>query len=807
MSLITGVPLQVEFHKHCELWLYPPDGSLVFLHDARKLHVELEMFGNMGGKLTFVLDAQSPHFSAAIADGRVFVEFRRCGRSEGWFIVQNVGRARTNDGYTEEGAAEFYCAPVCFDLDGARILPDLDTDDFHWTYTGYPDDGIKDCLRKQIIAATSYDDPDGNSRELASWQVAADKSQHGSASETLYGRGEKLLEKIQFWSTAWGFIDFAAYGVWAGGVLSIEFDTYFPRRGADRSRTNVDGNDPVYLNDAGDNILGCRLQQDNFTERNAIYDQSLSLVTRDTDRRTSYGLKEMILGPVNADVLTESMTQALAKNTVKKGVEYTLLQTNAFRYAQDFELGDRISHNNIFFGTAVKHEPIKRVILDYGDEGFEVLALVLGDPEPDLIDRMQGGEPWPWDQPKDVSWADDIQPVAGTNVTGTVREVPYADHQHRHRLLDHDGAGAIPDANGDLQLIEGTNISIEQGPNPEEITISGSGVAGADYAVPTIIYGTTHAEGSAETVMRSDATFQLQFEDDATDVGYPDPDDSNIFGIKGGTGCSTDIAAEPSDHDININTVWVRADLRTGSGGQTGLHPTDMSGGFTEPVLIGAGTTTEGSWVNYDGSYQTKLDVWGLIRTRRSLYSTENSLALWGRDAITGDIIVHVVDERSAVGGGGGAACILNVFDADVPRAQFDTEYNDDNPSFIMGEWNVQDSVGAVDWMVNPHTSKATLNNSLDFEVYSDQGSTKKASITGSDGTIDTVIGYQLGATAPAGHILRGDGTRYIDSDLAGGVTGKVNYAAAVVTIDSNAVVGDGEPGTMWAGMIWVDTS
>jgi len=107
-------------------------------------------------------------------------------------------------------------------------------------------------------------------------------------------------------------------------------------------------------------------------------------------------------------------------------------------------------------------------------------------------------------------------------------------------------------------------------------------------------------------------------------------------------------------------------------------------------------------------------------------------------------------------------------------------------------------------------TIDGTLNiwDAGDINVYSDSpGTVLKASIDGATGRINTVQGYQYQAAAPAGHFLRGNGTDYIDDNLAGGVTGKVTHAGTTTTIDSNVVVQDGEPATMWAGMVWCDTS
>jgi len=42
--------------------------------------------------------------------------------------------------------------------------------------------------------------------------------------------------------------------------------------------------------------------------------------------------------------------------------------------------------------------------------------------------------------------------------------------------------------------------------------------------------------------------------------------------------------------------------------------------------------------------------------------------------------------------------------------------------------------------------------------------------------------------------------------DILGGVTGRTQGAVNVVTIDSNAIVQNAEPGTMWSGQIWVQT-
>jgi hypothetical protein len=457
MTLTTGVPVNVTFKDNVQLYLYPPgttEGNGKLLHDATDLRVELALHGNQGCTLSFTLAYASIHFADVVADGRVYVEYIRCGRHEATFKVLNVARKRAAEGYTEEGAAEVTCEPVINELAKVVILPDLAAEEDHWEYTGYPDDAMKDLLRTQIVAASSYDDPQGNTRELTHWVVAADKSAHGTSNATIEGRGEYLLDKLDALSVQFDDIDYDACLTWVDGELKIEFDTYYPRRGADRSQTNTDDNAPVFFNGGDNSIVEESVHQDNSTEITAVYDRAMTMVKRDLTRLGTYGLRELIVdGKADGNsVVEKAMEEMLTRNQVRKGLDVSIRQINHFRYGQDYERGDRISYCSRYFGTDLAHDVVNQATLEYDAEGDEHLTLELGDPEEDLIDKMKnGGMPYFPDYlpsgeptPAGSDWDTVVLPVAGTNINGTALTVPHGDHQHKFAIQVAAIAEAVP---------------------------------------------------------------------------------------------------------------------------------------------------------------------------------------------------------------------------------------------------------------------------------------------------------------------------------------------------------------------------
>jgi len=404
MALVDSVPTNVRFGEHCQLIAYPPDnrteGSGIELHDARDVRVALGLFAHKDGSLSFVLDKASPHFTS-IVTGQTYIEFWRCGRYEAVYRVERRRRARDNSGFVIEGAVEIECLPAAFELDGIRILGNT-SDEVE--FTGHADDAIKDAVRYQVVSGTAYNDPGGNARSLSGWQVAANKSE-AAAGQTLTARGEKLLDKLYSWSREHGVIDYDVYTVWPGGSFGLEFDTYYPRRGADRSKGNTDSNAEILINDAAENVLSVELIEDTTSERNAIYNKSLTAVTRDTDRISTYGLREYIVDDDRAVSRQQALDQFRATETVK----FRLVQTAEIKYGGTFELGDQVSYNSAYFGTTVQHDTVVGVQLSYDADGFEHLEIALGDPEPTMLSKQKqaatghgsGSAPIPIDAPTD----------------------------------------------------------------------------------------------------------------------------------------------------------------------------------------------------------------------------------------------------------------------------------------------------------------------------------------------------------------------------------------------------------------------
>lgn len=421
-TLLT-IPRTVEFNKDCELWLYAGDDRHL-LWDATSVKVEIEIFGNRNGTLTFSLQYGSHNWDYLTQEGAKYIEFRRCGVQEACYRVLSHNRSRSDN--RRDGEAQVMCGPMICDLDAIVILPDLAHEEVNWHYYGTPDDILKQLIREQVVPGLALPMPNGTERGLARWTVAANKTEHPAWDTTLFARGEYVAEKLMEWACAHDFVDFDAYIDWHGGegLWSIVFETWYPRRGVDASRINADGNPWVFLNDAGYNLHTLAYHEDETTERNAIYDSAMTKVEKDDTRIATHGLREMI-SEGRGQARDVRMKADLAENVAARGFNWRVWQNPHFRYGQHARVGDKISVNSALHALPTEHKPIKRVTLEYPDR-FEQITLLLGDPEPD-VQKKSGGEP----QPEIGEFSTTVLPIAAENIVGDSYEYNHSNHRHR----------------------------------------------------------------------------------------------------------------------------------------------------------------------------------------------------------------------------------------------------------------------------------------------------------------------------------------------------------------------------------------
>lgn len=98
-------------------------------------------------------------------------------------------------------------------------------------------------------------------------------------------------------------------------------------------------------------------------------------------------------------------------------------------------------------------------------------------------------------------------------------------------------------------------------------------------------------------------------------------------------------------------------------------------------------------------------------------------------------------------------------------------QQNSPSACFTAQGWKTNATAGSqtVDWCLTNVPSQGTANPSTALTMSSqiNNGGFVRAGSFTSAGVVDAVTGFTIGATAPSGHVPRGNGTNYVDGQLA----------------------------------------
>lgn len=347
----------------------------------------------------------------------------------------------------------------------------------------------------------------------------------------------------------------------------------------------------------------------------------------------------------------EEIALILNKSGIKEGSTFDFQASAASEQCQwmdEFEAGDTVIRNNIRLDITASNEIIQAIEFSFRER---VLATRIrwGNKEQGNKDKQRQGKFTPFPPVSPTLWS-------------------------RHALL----AYLYPTSLGD-------DIRIKDAAGVDKFEIDGAtGNISLHGNAETRYYDNGNYVGFEAGALGADQIWVLPL----VDGGASDALITNGAGVL--------------SWGVVSSSFWERGDLDSGGGVQSGLH-TRLAG---EAVMIGADDAdlTATPWAGTSGG--TKLDVRGLLRVVRGVYCNEASLALWGIDG--GIPKVHIVDESAAVGGAGGGACQLDIFNAATRHHMFDADIA--NPSFVRGFFEIHDAAGAIGHTFNAISGVVTLN-------------------------------------------------------------------------------------------------
>ncbi|AZF90306.1 MAG: hypothetical protein BPHS0_20 [Phage 5P_3] len=455
MSLHTWADYKLE--------LYDKDRTLVgdHLDQAIGLRWKQQLYGR--GEFSFSLPLGTDAADRIAHDALHFVRIWRGAQDDslldGVIFKPSWKKARKDARYLEVAGsslaaiARWRCAVPL-----AGPLPVETTD--------YVDDAMK-WIVERTIGQYAPTVPGGSSRVVPDLIVDTPTS--------AYPTQEKLTFVSQPGFTLWDFL--LKWGAhfhvdWDfrfNAAMQIVFYTYYPRRGVDRTETNGVVQ-PVIMNDAAENLKAWSFYWDAGEAKNVIISRKCDEEFEDAAAVASWWRREMI--SESSDATTNEV--ALTDNAVKIGYEHDFVESEQCAYQDGaegatFDVGDDVTVNNIEEDYGPKDETIAEVVGAIQGDGSEVLGIVFGDPEPNVLDKQSSGGAATSDDPYEDLSDDDPEPVANANAPGILDKFSRQDHIHDLNITADDagvmpltaGVGYIAGANGIVTKIVGGKLVVD----------------------------------------------------------------------------------------------------------------------------------------------------------------------------------------------------------------------------------------------------------------------------------------------------------------------------------------------------------
>jgi len=391
-----------------------------------------------------------------------------------------------------------------FFLGSSIIQPNQASSDITLSFTGYIDDIIKDFVRYSAVVGTCYADPDANARGIPGLSVAANKTEHPTT--TTIARTGNLWEVVRALCLDYD-IDITLTPTWNGSdaAVTFELETYYEGRGTDRTAGTAN---PCVLSDVYKVFTDSAWHYNKFPEKTHAYRWDAHDIVAATTY-TSGMRREVIVDADNVIQIREAMLDMRAEQGHTLGFRESL----STRLGTEFWTGDTVLHLDTLLGTDTKDELVGgwRISIQPDELGSEDIELIFGDDKP--RENNRGGKP-------------KRRPTEGPD-KGSIKRW----------TLDGDTGTAVPTVLNAITVAGGTDITTAAADNTVTVNYTG---AGSTFAAPTVTFGAAHAEGAGTTVMRTDATFQLQMAGDAGAATFGGA--GNTLTLTGGVAIDTSAA-------------------------------------------------------------------------------------------------------------------------------------------------------------------------------------------------------------------------------------------------------------------------
>ena len=359
------------------------DSSLVTVGHLNDAHMLAWDWGTFGyGKATLALHKDSTEAATLLSDEQFYVKIFRNGTQIRDFMVAKHDHGYERDTFNVDEYVKVFLSPLDMFLAQDFCQPENPLETFE-TPSLAIDDGFK-WIVDQVMGPNAYDSFAAANRTRTGLTIAADLGDHPTTQVIDVCHKMNLFEFLQKFGPNWDVDWRLRLEITSGNQNQMVFETFYPRRGLDKSESEFAARAPVIINDASVNVPAARRYRETAGMVNVWVASDESGETADAGSVSSWGRRAALASTSESDKLDS----LIANKGIKEGQEYLFNPSEQMQLGDDFEPGDVVTVSNNHLGISATDENIRGAYIEITEGGEEDITLTFGEYEKTLGDKI-----------------------------------------------------------------------------------------------------------------------------------------------------------------------------------------------------------------------------------------------------------------------------------------------------------------------------------------------------------------------------------------------------------------------------------